>query len=166
MDSRKRMLFVFGPESAGTRGTTRFMIENGGYWGTDAHIQPLDEFVYGRQPIEAIVPQEVDKIIFRRSVPHANNFEDLNIIDTHFLNAGYKTTWLVVLRELSEIVRSKVSRQHAIDNTQAWMQTTYQYNWIFENISNKSSGVYFFPYTLYIKKPEQAIELLKTFKIM
>jgi len=108
---RKRMVFVFGPESSGTRGTTRFLIEKCGYWGTDAHIQPLDEFVYDRQPIDSIVPNDIDRIVFRRSIPHASSFEDLNYIDTKFLNAGYKTSWLIVLRDLSEIVRSKVSRQ-------------------------------------------------------
>lgn len=166
MDTRKTMLFVFGPESAGTRGTTRFMVENGDYWGTDEHIQPLDSFIYNTLPIEKIVPPDVDKIVFRRSIPHANNFEDLNLIDTKFLNAGYKTIWCVVLRELSEIVRSKISRQHALDQTQAWMQTMYQYNWIYAKIANKSSGVYFFPYTTAIKNPDQAIATLKSFKIL
>lgn len=159
------MLFVFGPESSGTRGTTRFMIEHGGYCGTDAHVQPLDDFVYGRQGIENVVPDDVEKIVFRRSVPHAGNYEDLNRIDTQFLNEGYSTKWLLVMRDLSEIVRSKMSRQHAADQTQAWMQTVYQYNVIFEKIANKSSGVYFFPFTLYIKNPQQAIDVLKSFKI-
>lgn len=163
---RKQMIFVFGPESGGTRGATRFLIERGNYWGTDEHIQPLDEFIYGRKPIDNIVPSDVDKIIFRRSVPHANNFEDLNIIDTKFLNAGYKTTWLIVLRDFSEIVRSKVSRQHSLDKTQAWMHTIYQVNWIFERIEIKSSSVFFFPYTTYIKNPDRAADLLKTFKIL
>lgn len=162
---RKKMLFVFGPESAGTRGTTRFVIENGGYWGTDAHIQPLDDFVYGRIPIDAIVPSNVEKIVFRRSIPHAGNYEDLNRIDTQFLNAGYSTKWLLVVRDLAEIVRSKISRGHAADQMDAWMQTTYQYNVIFERISNKTNGVYFFPYTSMIKNPQQAIDVLKGFKI-
>jgi len=163
---RKRMLFVFGPESAGTRGTTRFMIENGDYWGTDAHVQPLDDFVYGRIPIDAIVPKDVNKIVFRRSVPHAGNYEDLNRIDTQFLNAGYDTKWLLVVRDLAEIVRSKISRGHAADQMDAWMQTTYQYNVIFERISNKTSGVYFFPYTSMIKNKSHAIDVLKSFQIL
>lgn len=163
---RKKMLFVFGPESAGTRGTTRFMIENGSYWGTDEHIQPLDDFVYGRMPIDAIVPEDIDKIIFRRSVPHAGNYEDLNRIDTQFLNMGYNTKWLLVVRDLSEIVRSKISRGHAADQMDAWMQTTYQYNVIFERIANKTNGVYFFPYTSMMKNPQHAIDVLKSFEIL
>lgn len=163
---RKKMLFVFGPESAGTRGTTRFMIENGGYWGTDAHIQPLDDFVYGRIPIDVIVPNDVNKIILRRSIPHAGNYEDLNRIDTQFLNAGYSTKWLLVVRDLAEITRSKISRGHAADDMDAWMQTVYQYNIIFSRISNKTSGVYFFPYTSMIKNKSHAIDVLKSFEIL
>ena len=163
---RKKMLFVFGPESGGTRGTTRFMIEHGNYWGTDAHIQPLDDFVYGRIPIDAIVPDDVNKIVFRRSVPHAGNYEDLNRIDTQFLNVGYSTKWLLVVRDLAEIVRSKISRQHAADQTDAWMQTMYQYNVIYERIKNKTSGVIPFPYTLMINNKEMAINHLKSFNIL
>lgn len=165
-DNRKEMLFIFGPESGGTRGTTRFMIKHGDYWGTDEHIQPIDDFIYNRKKIDEVVPEDVNRIIVRRSIPHAGHYEDLNLIDTKFLNDGYKTKWLVVVRELSEIVRSKVSRQHAQNETRAWMDTIYQYNWIFEKISKKSSGVYFFPYTNYVKNPDQAIALLKTFKIL
>ena len=163
---RKKALLVFGPESSGTRGTTRFMIENGGYWGTDNHIQPLDEFVYGRVPIELIVPEDVNEIVFRRSIPHAGNYEDLNAIDTLFLNAGYSTKWLMVLRDLPEIVRSKIARQHSPDETDAWMKTIYQYNFIFENISNKTNGVYFLPFTTMIKNKPQVIEVLKSFDIL
>jgi hypothetical protein len=163
---RKHMVFVFGPESGGTRGSIRFLMEKGDYWGTDAHIQPLDDFVYGRASISSIVPKDVERIVFRRSIPHAGNFDDLNKIDTMFLNAGYQTTWLVVIRELSEIVRSKISRQHAKDMTDAWMQTVYQYNYIFMQIASKSSDVYFFPYTTFMKNPDQAVEILRSFKIL
>lgn len=163
---RKKMLFVFGPESGGTRGTTRFMIENGGYWGTDAHIQPLDDFANGRIPIDAVVPNDVDKIVFRRSVPHAGRYEDLNRIDTQFLNAGYSTKWLMVVRDLAEIVRSKISRGHAADDTDAWMQTMYQYNVIYERIAHKTNGVVPFPFTLMVKNKEMAIDHLKSFGIL
>jgi len=163
---RKKMLFVFGPESGGTRGTTRFMIEHGNYWGTDEHIQPLDDFIYGRIPIDSIVPSDVEKVVFRRSIPHAGNYSDLNRIDTQFLNAGYSTKWLVVVRDLAEIVRSKLSRQHAADETDSWMQTIYQYNYMFEKISQKTNGVYFFPFTLMIKNKPQAVDVLNSFKIL
>ena len=166
LTKRKKMVFVLGPESSGTRGTTRFLIQNGNYWGSDSHIQPLDDFVYGKKTIEKIVPANINKIVFRRSVPHAGMFEDLNFIDTKFLNAGFKTIWCVVLRDLSEIVRSKVSRQNALDQTQAWMHTIYQFNWIFEKIASRSFGVYFFPYTSVVKNPEHAIAILKSFNIL
>jgi hypothetical protein len=163
---RKRLVFVLGPESCGTRGTTRFLIKNGDYFGTDEHIQPLDSFVLAHKPIQQLVPQDIQNVVFRRSIPHAGGYPDLNMIDTSFLNAGFKTTWVVVIRDLAEIVRSKISRGHAVDEMSAWMDTIYQYNWIFERVKFKTSGVYFFPFTLHIKQPQVAIDILKSFKIL
>jgi hypothetical protein len=163
---RKKLIFVLGPESSGTRGSTRFLIENGNYFGTDEHIQGLDQFVLGQLPIQECVPPDADKVIFRRSIPHAGGYPDLNKIDTLFLNAGFKTTWLVIMRDLAEITRSKVSRGHAQDEMRAWMDTIYQYEWIFERVRLKTSGVFFFPFTLHVKQPEMAIDVLKSFKIL
>lgn len=163
---RRELVFVFGPESSGTRGTTRFLIENGGYYGTDEHIQPLDSFVFGQKSLQELVPDDQQKVVFRRSVPHAGGYPDLNKIDTLFLNSGCKTSWLVVVRDLAEVTRSKISRGHAADEMSAWMDTIYQYNWIFESVRHKTSGVYFFPFTLHIKQPQMAIDILKSFKIL
>lgn len=163
---RRKVVFVLGPESSGTRGTTRFLIKHGGYFGTDEHIQPLDQFIWGQSSLEQLVPEDINKIVFRRSIPHAGGYPDINSIDTLFLNSGFKVTWLLVFRDLAEIVRSKVSRGHSSDGMQAWMDTIYQYEWIFERISLKTSGVYFFPFTLHIKQPERAIEVLKSFKVL
>ncbi|MFW9872284.1 MAG: hypothetical protein ACFFG0_04205 [Candidatus Thorarchaeota archaeon] len=162
---RKEMVFVMGPESGGTRGTTKLLIENG-YWGTNAHIQILDEFVYGRRNIDNIVPPDINKIVLRRSIPHAKEFPDVHTIDTLFLNSGYKTKWLVVIRDLAELARSKVARKHSIDLNQATHDIMYQYTWIFEKLSMKTSGVYFFPFTYYIKNPQKALEILKSFEII
>jgi len=159
------MVFVIGPESAGTRGTTQLLIDNG-YWGTNEHIQPLDSFVYGNEKIEKIVPETSDRIVFRRSVPHAKKFEDLHIIDTLFLNAGYTTKWLIVIRDLCELASSKVARKHSIDLNQATFDIMYQYTWIFDKLVIKTSNVFFFPFTYYMKRQGKAIEVLKSFEII
>lgn len=163
---RKQLTFILGPESSGTRGTTRFLIENGGYYGTDEHIQPLDSFVLGHKFLNEIIPNDIQKVVFRRSIPHAGVYPDLNKIDTLFLNSGFKTTWIVVIRDLAEVVRSKISRGHAADEMSGWMDTIYQYNWIFERVKFKTSGIYFFPFTFHIKQPQTAIDILKSFKIL
>jgi len=51
---RKRLLLV-GPESSGTRGTTKLLIDNG-YWGTIGHRQPLDDFIFLQKPLHEIIP--------------------------------------------------------------------------------------------------------------
>jgi hypothetical protein len=163
---RRKVVFVLGPESSGTRGTTKFLIENGGYYGTNEHIQPLDEFIFGQKTLDQLIPEDKQKIVFRRSVPHAGGYPDLNKIDTLFLNSGCNVKWLVVIRDLAEIVRSKISRGHAVDEMSSWMDTVYQYEWIFNRVLLKTSGVYFFPFTLHIKQPQMAIDILKSFKIL
>lgn len=162
----KEMIFVIGPESSGTRGATNFLIKHGNYWGTNAHIQPLDKCLNGEELIENVVPKDVNKIILRRSIPHASIFPNLNEIDTFFLNSGYRTKWVIIIREISEIVRSKISRNTAMDEMDSWMKTVYQYNWIFENIACKSDNVNFFPYTSIVKAQNQLIGLLEAFKIL
>jgi len=162
---RKRLVLVVGPESSGTRGTTKLLVDNG-YWGSTKHRQPLDDFIFLQKPLNEIVPEEVNKVVLRRSIPHDKDYPSLHYTDTQFLTAGYKTTWLVVLRDLAEITRSKVLRKHARDETQATFDTLYQYNWLFQILLSKTSGVHFFPYTYHMKNPSKALEVLKSFEII
>jgi len=159
------LVFVIGPESSGTRGTTKLLISNG-YWGHTTHGQPLDSFVLEEQPLSNIIPAGEKRIVFRRSIPHARGFPDLLKIDTLFLDEGYKTKWLIVLRDIGEIVRSKVARQHAEDKSQAMLNTIYEYQWILEKATYKSTGVFFFPFTYHIKQPQKAVQLLKSIEIL
>lgn len=158
------VVFVMSPESSGSRGTTQFLIDNG-YWGTSEHIQPLDDFTIGIRKLEDVVPEGTDKIVFRRSIPHAKQFPDLYHIDTLFLNAGCRTKWLIVLRDLSDAVRSKVLRGHVVDETQAMINALYEYQWMLNKALNKTSGVHFFPFN-YLKYPDRAKDYLVTLGIL
>jgi len=161
---RKKLVFVIGPESSGTRGTTQLLIETGGYWGQYGHEQALDAFEDGAD-ITAIVPQEVEKVVFRRSVPHAALYPNLMLIDSYFTNVNYSITWLVPVRNIPEIMRSKLMRKHAKDESQAILDTIYQYLWLGEQISLKNNGVYFFPFDLFLRDKNKGIEYLKTIGI-
>jgi len=158
------VVFVMSPESSGSRGTTQFLIDHG-YWGTSEHIQPLDEFVLGIKKLEDIVPEGTDRIVFRRSIPHAKQFPDLYQIDTLFLNAGCRTKWLIVLRDLSDAIRSKILRGHVVDNNQAMFNAMFEYQWMLDKALNKTSGVHFFPFS-YLKYPDRAEEYLATLGIL
>jgi len=159
------VVFVVGPESSGTRGTSKLLISNG-YWGQDSHAQALDSFILGERELRDIVPEGNNRIVFRRSIPHARSFPDILKIDTMFLEAGCRTKWLVVLRDIAEIIRSKVGRQHVVDSNQGMLNTIYEYQWILEKASYKSTGVFFFPFTYYVKQPQQAVQLLKSIEIL
>lgn len=157
-------VLVLAPESSGSRGATKFLIDNG-YWGQDSHIQILDQFVSGQKQLFEIVPSDTNKIVFRRSIPHAKVYPDLYQIDTAFLNEGYKTRWLIVIRDIPDVVRSKVLRQHVEDEEQAIYNTMYEYHWMLKNALNKSGGVSFFPYE-YLKFPEKARSYLQSLNII
>lgn len=150
---RREILFVIGPESSGTRGTTKIFIDRG-YWGQDSHIQLLDEFILGRKPIDEIIPVNVEKIVFRRSVPHAGVYPDLSKIDTMFLTSGFKTRWIIVFRDLAELIRSKIHRGWSSDFDEAGYKSMIEYKFIFEKASLKSN-VDFFPFSFLIKNKEK-----------
>lgn len=161
---RKKLVFVLGPESSGTRGTTQLLIENG-YWGQWAHAQDLDRFVEGCD-IREVVPDEVEKVVFRRSIPHAGLYPDLMLIDSYFTNVNYSITWLIVVRSIPETMRSKLMRKHSRDENQAMLDTIYQYLWLGEYIAIKNNKVYFFDFDLFLKKPEKSMEYLKAINIL
>ena len=161
---RKKLVFVISPKSSGTRGTTQFLIENG-YWGQWAHAQELDRFVEGCD-IRDVVPEEVEKVVFRRSIPHANLYPDLMLIDSYFTNVNYSIKWLVIIRNIPDTLRSKLMRLHSKDENQAILDTIYQYLWLGEQILKKNNGVYFFDFDMFLKNKEKSIEYLKTINIL
>lgn len=161
---RKKLVFVLGPESSGTRGTTQLLIENG-YWGQWAHAQELDRFVDGCD-IREVVPDEVEKVVFRRSIPHGGIYPDLMLIDSYFTNVNYSITWLIVIRNIPETMRSKLMRKHARDENQAVLDTFYQYLWLGEFIAMKNDKVYFFDFDLFLKSPIKSIDYLKSINIL
>lgn len=161
---RKKLVFVVGPESGGTRGTTQLLINNG-YWGQWGHAQDLDAFADGAD-ITTIVPAEVEKVVFRRSIPHGDKYPNLMLIDSYFTNVNYSTKWLIPIRNIPETTRSKLMRKHAKDENQAIMDTIYQYLWIGDQISLKNNGVYFFNFDMYLKNPNKSIDYLKTIDIL
>lgn len=161
---RKKLVFVLGPESSGTRGTTQLLIENG-YWGQWAHAQELDRFVEGCD-IREVVPDEVEKVVFRRSIPHAALYPDLMTIDSYFTNVNYSITWLIVIRNIPDTMRSKLMRKHSRDENQAILDTIYQYLWLGEFIAMKNDKVYFFDFDLFLKNPNKSINYLKAINIL
>ena len=158
------VVFVMAPESSGSRGTTQFLIDNG-YWGTSDHIQPLDQFIYGQNQLHEVVPEGTQNIVFRRSIPHAKQFPDLYTIDTLFLNAGCRTRWLIVIRNLTDAMRSKIVRNHVLDENQAMLNALYEYQWMLSKVLNKTSGCYFFPFD-YLKFPKKAKDYLISLEIL
>ena len=73
----RKAFIVVGPESSGTRATTK-VLGLGGCFGDAEHDQRIDSFLVKNQ----LPPNVGDSpIVLRRSVPHEGVFPDLHKLD-------------------------------------------------------------------------------------
>jgi hypothetical protein len=99
----KRAYFVLGVESAGTRMLTRAFISAGCY-GDGDHGQRLDNPDFNNLP---------DKIVFRRSIPHAGGVPDVGGWVERFIKHGYKVEIIKVRRNETCNIESLMRQGHA-----------------------------------------------------
>lgn len=85
----KKAFVVLGPESSGTKLVTKIFIESGCF-GDDGHNQKLD------QNTEL---NDIDTLVFRRSVPHSRVFPDIKGIQDRFEKQGFEVFWVIVVRD-------------------------------------------------------------------
>lgn len=96
----KTCLFVFGPESSGTRLVTEMCIA-GGAAGEHHHVQTWDSY-----------DPDKDYIVWRRSFPHAKEWPDVRIMNQRMLNLGYSTKALITTRSWYPSIPSQISMRH------------------------------------------------------
>lgn len=100
----KTAFFVIGCESAGTRMLTRSLISSG-VWGDGDHQQRLDagdlRIIKG------------DKVVFRRSLPHAGSMPNITDLKKRFEDAGWMVKIIKIRREKFYNIRSMQMRGHA-----------------------------------------------------
>jgi len=77
--SERTAVVVLGPEASGTRMITEFCIR-AGFFGDSGHGQRLDHLKFDAAP---------DRIVFRRSLPHAGAWPDLLDIHSRLEKANY-----------------------------------------------------------------------------
>lgn len=105
----KTAVFVFGPESSGTRMTTRFLIK-AGFWGDGDHGQRLDNLNFFDRP---------DRIVFRRSVPHGGQWPLIVDLTRRMERASYKVLPVFTWRDPPFMAASQVRAGHTQDKTNA-----------------------------------------------
>ena len=139
----KRCFLVLGPESSGTRFVTRTLID-GGCHGTDEHEQPLDQTFDGAG----------DLIVWRRSLPHAGDWPDLNELADRLQLLGYEARVIVIVRDHYSAVRSQVSQIHAATTEEAERRIPEALRRIFEFITRRELPARLFTYEGLVHQPE------------
>ena len=106
----KKAFFVVGAESSGTRMLTEAFISAGCY-GDAGHEQRLDRERLDEAP---------GLVVFRRSLPHATKWPDLEKMKQRFTDAGYMVVMVQVKRNMDIMVQSQLrGEQHAKNKDQA-----------------------------------------------
>jgi len=118
--SEKDLVFVFGPESSGTRLMTRIFLRNG-YWGSDGH----------QQPHVTSIPINEEKIVIRRSVPHGNDWNAFADQYEKALDLQYDPWVVVTVRSCMFAAPSAVKAEHVKDTGEAYKEQARALSFIY-----------------------------------
>ena len=126
----RRAFFIVGPESSGTRITTKILLENGCF-GSDKHSQPTD----GLRDPDTLNPY--DFVVIRRSIPHNKYYPDIGQIYGYLHSAGFENVHTIVTtRNWNYIARSQVKEGYAGAESEAILSTQLAYKHIFDKYIN------------------------------
>ena len=121
--SEARAYIVTGPESSGTRMLTGFLMA-AGCAGSAGHVQRWDS-----APPRA---EEHPRVVWRRSVPHAEEWPDLVGLRNALADGGYE--WaiaLVTVRDRFCLERSQIAQGHVVSVEAAGANIERSYRHIF-----------------------------------
>jgi LPS sulfotransferase NodH len=99
----RRAYLVLGPESSGSRMLTEALVAAGLY-GDAGHVQRLDTMDLADGP---------DGIVWRRSLPHGEDWPAVEALVAQLRAAGYAVTALVILRQREITAESQVRAGHS-----------------------------------------------------
>ena len=111
----KRIFFVTGPESSGTRIVTRLLCL-AGCEGDYEHEQRLDKFVYGEESEISDAMKGNEALVFRRSIPHYPEARpDIIEIGNKFRLNGFEPYYILTMRDWGCNAASKKRVGHSLD---------------------------------------------------
>lgn len=153
--------FVIGPESSGTRLTTRILCESGCF-GDFEHYQRLDEFVNNNvDDLNKITTAPL--IVFRRSVPHGDADPNVKEIIDKFKLFDYVPVFIVPIRNLYELCKSKMNNNHKGTIQEAFDAVQREIQFIANSILNIGFSYYCFNTSFLFREPEIALYNLSKF---
>lgn len=101
----KRIFFVIGCESSGTRMLTKSFVSVG-VFGNAQHRQRLDNLNFN------IIPEDKQDAVFRRSVPHARMWPPLAGLYNLMKGSGFEPIPIVIEREELYVALSQIGAGH------------------------------------------------------
>lgn len=147
-----KAFIVVGPESSGTRITTKILVKSGCF-GDDGLEQRLDEVV------RSGVPFEQPRIVIRRSVPNGEDPEpDIDHVRHVFEENGYKTYFILTVRDWYANYKSNVS--YGFTEKLSLQKLVKGWVWL---VGKVKPPFFFFNTSLLFKDPEAALQSLEWF---
>jgi len=101
----RRIFFVIGAESSGTRMLTK-SFTSVGVFGSAEHRQRLDGLNFNN------IPEDIQNAVFRRSVPHAKMWPPLAGLYNLMKASGFDPVPIVIEREEKYVALSQVAAGH------------------------------------------------------
>jgi hypothetical protein len=161
----KKLFFVIGPESSGTRLITRILCESGCFGDYD-HYQRLDEFVTDHNEDLYSIIGDSKLIVFRRSVPHGGEFPDFKKMFYKFYSKPHKikitTPYIIVTtRNIFELCKSKMNNNGKESIEDAYESFQLEMRHIFKEVIG-FDHILFFNTSFLFKFPEISLKSLST----
>jgi hypothetical protein len=104
----KKAVIVVGAESSGTRFITNLVI-NHGYYGDSGHHQEIDKILFSETFKN--FSKKHDKIVIRRSYPHAGKWPSISRIYKRLDKFGYSVIIIVTHRNWFTMAMSQLDRR-------------------------------------------------------
>lgn len=115
----KRFYSIVGPESSGTKIVTSLFVKAGCFGDAPQDEQRLDKVIFGPESLQSIGVGPDADIVLRRSIPYGQSWPDLPFINDLFTGFGYQPLWIILLRDWTFNVLSKIKRNHKKDKDTA-----------------------------------------------
>lgn len=139
----KKAFIVVGPESSGNRYMGRLLV-SAGCAGSGTHHQPFDKDNWDFE----LPKDSPERVVLVRSFPNAHEWPDLNKLrDKFFLEYGYETTILVMVRDMWVVAQSQIRNRHVVNEDMAYKHYNQAYEFIFSDIHAGGLNFRIVPYS-------------------
>ena len=150
--SSKRAFLVLAPESCGSHLVTDLLVAAGCHGASGGHVDwqpeltelgPEDERPWDspvptdQQPWDAALPTDQDPVVWRRSVPHAATWLELDALVDPLEARDYRVSAVVVTRHEEAAIRSQLKWQHARTADEARAHLARAYAEIFTQVTRR-----------------------------